>query len=142
MRSSTKTICFALALIGALHPAIAGQKEDVEALYRLIITKVDNTIVGSGEFKGQRTDYSGKKTPKALVVCMNWQAVTPTNYPSTMFGFRTGSSGNPPPSVQAAIEQATRICSGSCRDACVLADLNGQNALNPPADWPSRSKPE
>jgi hypothetical protein len=114
--------------------AAGDQKETVEALYRLIINNVDNTIAGSGEIKGQRMDYSEKKTPKALVVCINWRDVSPTNYSGGGY-IRTGSSANPPKSVEAAVTEAMNNCRATCKVTCVLADRNGQNALQPPADW-------
>ncbi len=114
--------------------AAAGQKENADALHKLIIQKVDSTIWTSGEWKGQPTDYTGKKLPKALVICINWRDVAPTRYVGD-FNIRTGSSANPPRSVDAAVVEATNTCKSRCKATCVVADRNGQNALQPPADW-------
>ncbi len=135
-RHGARAISLGMTLSALLFAsgAAAGQKENVDALYRLIIQKVDSTIGTSGELKGQPTDYTGKKLPKALVVCIKWSDVAPTRY-AGRFSVRTGSSSNPPRSVDAAVAEATNACKGHCKAACVVADRNGQNALQPPADW-------
>jgi TIR domain len=116
--------------------AAAGrQKENVDALYRLILETTNNTIGTSGEIKGQRVDYTGRKNPKALAVCINWSDISATKFSGSTY-MRTGSSATPPPSVEAAAAEALQSCQASCKATCVLADRNGQNALQPPADWP------
>jgi hypothetical protein len=103
-RHGVRAVSLAMTLSTLLlaSGAGAGQKENVDALYRLIIQKADSTTATLGELKGQPTDYTGKKLPKALVVCMNWSDVTPTRYAGRFF-VRTGSSSKPPISVDAAV---------------------------------------
>jgi hypothetical protein len=134
-RSALTLISTVVITMSAAGSAPAGQKENVDGLYKLIIERADNTIAGSGEWKGQRTDYTGKDNPKALVICINWRDVSPTRYERGEFYVRTGSSDNPPRSVNAAVAEATNRCKARCKATCVVADRNGQNALRPPADW-------
>ena len=49
MRACTIAIC--LAPIWGASPAGAGQKEDLDALHKLMIAKLDNQIATSGEWK-------------------------------------------------------------------------------------------
>ena len=134
-RSVAAGIAAAVIGVSVVGSTAAGQKENADALYRLIIERVDNQTSTAGEWKGQRTDYTGKDSPKALVVCMNWREVSPTRYVGHGFWLRTSSSDNPPRSADAAVTEATNRCKGGCRATCVIADRNGQNALRPPADW-------
>ena len=107
------------------------------ALYQLIIQKADTGISTFGDFKGQPGAYSSRKNPKALVACLDWRNTTPTEY-SGRYYFRTSSSRDPPVSLNAAVTEATSLCvrNNCARESCILVDRNGDNALQPPTDWP------
>jgi hypothetical protein len=134
-RRSALALIFAGAIgISVAGFAAAGQSENIDALYKVIIDTVNNAKAEGGEWKGQRTDYTGKDNPKALVVCINWREVSPTRYRGGAY-YRTGSSKNPPSSTEAAVTEATNLCAARCKATCALVDSNNQNALQPPADW-------
>jgi hypothetical protein len=104
--------------------AVEPTKRNADSLHRLILDTVDKQTATNGEWKGQLADYSGKKNPKALVVCIDWR-----------HHFRSGSSQTPPRSTEAAVTEANNYCKASCTATCVLVDRNGQNALRPPPGW-------
>jgi hypothetical protein len=117
-------------------PAAADRKANVDLLYRLIIQFVDKDKAPSGEWSAQPALYTSKRNPKALVACINWRETTPTRW-TGKYGFRTGSSQSPPASIEVAVAEATTHCvnTGCPRASCAVVDRNGQNALQPPADW-------
>jgi hypothetical protein len=112
---------------------LEAQQRSVDSLHRLIVDTVDKES-GKGEWRGQLADYSGKKNPKALVVCIDWRQVSPTQYSGTSY-FRSGSSRTPPGSTEAAVTDANNYCKADCKATCVLADRDGQNVLRPPPGW-------
>jgi hypothetical protein len=109
--------------------------EGIIALYKHIIQKVDTAVADFGRVKGEVIAYTSRPRPKALVACINWKETAPTYFNGRHY-FRSASY-NPPPSVDAAVTDATNTCRAFCQHTCVLVDRNGQNALEPPPDWPA-----
>ena len=128
-----------LGAMPLLPTSVMDRAAAIDAFHRFIIEKADGTTESARgkSWAGQSAAYSSKKDPKALVACLSWRDATPTSFPGR-FWFRTGSSANPPASPKTAVSQAMEFCvkSGCARDACILVDLNGHNAMQPPADWP------
>jgi hypothetical protein len=114
---------------------LRSQMEARATLHRLIVDTIDKSIATAGEWKGQPVAYSSKLPPKALVVCLVWRDTTLTYFSGRNY-MRTGSSRNPPPSIDIAVSELKAFCAKDGCSTCVLVDRNGENALEPPLDWP------
>jgi hypothetical protein len=114
---------------------LKSQMEARASLYHVIVDTIDRSIATVGEWKGQPMAYSSKKPPKALVVCLVWRNTTSTYFSGNNY-VRTGSSRNPPPSIDIAVSETKSYCARDGCSTCVLVDRNGENALEPPLDWP------
>ncbi len=102
---------------------------------------------GRPEFRGKTfwQVYGSEPTPKAVAMCINWDASTPsqlniTSRGSWEFVTKTGSCG--PRTSTDAVRCALNNCvlTDKCKNGqqCVVVDVNGANALKLPSDFVSR----
>lgn len=118
--------------------------------YKVILAFTRPRVITRGrpEYIGRTLGavYAQGARPKALAVCVNWQASTPQQlafHPSSGWQFVTGTgSCNPTTPIEAA-QCALRDCQRhvtACGQgqSCAVVDINDGNALQLPAAWARR----
>ena len=92
-----------------------------------------------------RDVYPGLGGPRALAVCVDWQTSMPDRLNlrgRAAFAFAGAASSCRPTTDQQARDCALKDCRQRSQcggdETCVVADVDGRNALTPPGDWSQR----
>jgi hypothetical protein len=117
-----------------------------DSLYRTIMERMSHARSRRDPDKSFSEAYQGASRPKAMVVCLDWSKIAPTQLESGAIGGAHSDRGNVGCRGMNS-EQCGRYALGRCHERgmcsskgqeCVLVDIDGRNALKLNDAWAKR----
>jgi hypothetical protein len=117
-----------------------------DLLYRTIMESMSHRRSSREPDKSVSGFYQGAPRPKAMVVCLDWSKIAPTQFDSGAIGGAHSDRGNVGCRGMNS-EQCGRYALGRCHERgtcsskgqeCVLVDIDGRNALKLNDAWAKR----